>query len=500
MRFVLAILIVLLQTSLLMAKVPLQKDTLSVWIMPNGASPKEKLEAELEDFTNQTNIPTKVVVLDWGEAWNRISLALENNENLPAVLQIGTTWLPYFASKGYLEPLNPWLEEIKPERFIPVSFNTTHIEGDSVIYSIPWFVDARALLANKRILKENGIAPNDLKTYKGFQEALIKINQANLKLEDGTPIEAFAFPGKSDWNIPHNFAPWIWSEGGDFIKRDSNGYRSALMDPSSLKGIAKYLDFVVDSIVARSNLTQNTAQIIQRFNNGELAFILNTAEIAMLTRIPAVNGGLEGSRIGNDGVIVLPVPKGDVGSISFIGGSNLSIPTQYKNKEDALKLLMFLTSDSSVDAYTKTIGFLPAVQSALNSWEEDSVYKPLIDCLKNGKAYTSIPQWGDAENILVALFSDIWAVLEFEDLYSEQRIYGILHKYHMDMNKLLGYEGKDISFEEFQKTWNTILIDTENPPEEKEEESGSIFSKKFSLGLFFMMVLFGFAFTYRRKR
>ncbi|MEE1068671.1 MAG: extracellular solute-binding protein, partial [Fibrobacteraceae bacterium] len=123
MRCFFVILIVLLQATLSMAK-----DSLCVWIMPNGASPKEKLETELQKFTDKTGIPTKVVVLDWGEAWNRISSALEQGKDLPAVLQVGTTWIPYFASKGYLLPLNPWLSQINRERFIPVSFNTTHIE------------------------------------------------------------------------------------------------------------------------------------------------------------------------------------------------------------------------------------------------------------------------------------------------------------------------------------------------------------------------------------
>ena len=70
MRFSLLIFIILLQVSSIMAM-----DTLSVWIMPNGASPKEKLEAQLENYTKQTGIATKIVVLDWGEAWNRISTA-----------------------------------------------------------------------------------------------------------------------------------------------------------------------------------------------------------------------------------------------------------------------------------------------------------------------------------------------------------------------------------------------------------------------------------------
>jgi multiple sugar transport system substrate-binding protein len=162
---------------------------------------------------------------------------------------------------------------------------------------------------------------------------------------------------------------------------------------------------------------------------------------------------------------------------------------------------MFLTSDSSVDAYTKTIGFLPSVQSALVSWAKDSVYKALVECLKYGKAYTSIPQWGEAENILVALFSDIWAVLEFEDLYSEQRIYGILSKYHAEMNKLLQHENQEISFEEFQKIWNSVIVLRETEKQETEKtESQNGFFKNFSVGLFVMMMIFGFAFTYRRKR
>ena len=65
---------------------------LTVWIMPNGASPQETLEKRLELYTKKTGIPTKVQVLDWGEAWNRITHALSNQQEAPDVLQLGTTW------------------------------------------------------------------------------------------------------------------------------------------------------------------------------------------------------------------------------------------------------------------------------------------------------------------------------------------------------------------------------------------------------------------------
>ena len=49
MRCFFVILIVLLQATLSVAK-----DSLCVWIMPNGASPKEKLETEMQKFTDKT--------------------------------------------------------------------------------------------------------------------------------------------------------------------------------------------------------------------------------------------------------------------------------------------------------------------------------------------------------------------------------------------------------------------------------------------------------------
>ena len=180
---------------------------LTIWIMPNGASPQETLEKRLELFTKKTKIPTKVQVLDWGEAWNRITLALSGQQPAPDVLQLGTTWIPYFASRNEIKPLNEYLESIQPERFVPVSWNTTHIDDDSTIYSVPWFIDIRAILANKRILKEHGITKESLVSYEGFTKAIRKVNEKNEILEDGARVRGYAFPGKSDWNIPHNFAP-----------------------------------------------------------------------------------------------------------------------------------------------------------------------------------------------------------------------------------------------------------------------------------------------------
>lgn len=428
---------------------------LTVWIMPNGASPQEKLEQRLDLYTKKTGIPTKVQVLDWGEAWNRITLALEGKQEAPDVLQLGTTWIAYFANRHEIKPLNQWLGEIQPDRFVPVSWNTTKIDSDTTVYSIPWFIDIRPLLANKRIFKKNNLTKESVATYDGFVSAVKTINESKELLDDGLRVRAYAFPGKSDWNISHNFAPWIWSNGGSFLEKDNNGkWHANILNEKTLKGIARYLRFVQDSLVIPETLQKNTAQIAQQFNNSELAFIVNTSEIVMQTRFDGSMGGLSNARIGNDSVMVLPFPKGDAGSVSFIGGSNLAIPAS-NDREEAKDLLLFLTEDENLDAYTKQIGFLPPSKKVLSTWAEDEDYKELVTALETGRTYATIPEWGDLEQTFITMFSNVWDLMEFSSLYTDEKVYDIFKQYTIESNKKLNYPNEGImTLAEFKEVWN----------------------------------------------
>lgn len=475
---------------------------LNIWIMPNGASPQEKLEQRLHLFTKKTGIKTNVLVLDWGEAWNRISTALETQKGLPDVLQLGTTWIPYFASRKEIKPLNKWLDRIDSNRFVPVSWNTVRIDSDTTIYSVPWFIDIRPVLGNKRILKNNNISKNDIADYNSFKNTIRKINANKETLEDGTKIRAFAFPGKSDWNIPHNFAPWIWSNGGDFITKDSNNkWHANILSEKTLVGIAKYLSFILDTLVSPEVLQTNTAQVVQQFNAGELAFIVNTAEIVMQTRYDGSMGGLSNAKIGSDSVIVFPFPKGDYGSVSFIGGSNLAIPAS-NNRPEALDLLLYLTNDENQNAYTQQIGFLPSSKKVLEEWSKDDAYKELVKALATGRAYTAIPEWGDVEQILVAMFSDVWDHLEIQALYSEEKLYQIFKNYSAEINKRLNYTSTNImTFAEFQSIWNKVRPSSKPKQEDSTTHDNMYVEDNLQKApwIFVVMLLLGFIFSFKKK-
>ena len=73
--------------------------------------------------------------------------------------------------------------------------------------------------------------------------------------------------GKTDWNIPHNFARGFSPPAALSSKQAAENGSPTF--PSTVTGIARYRGFVLDSVVDPSSLRSNMAQIAQRFNNGE---------------------------------------------------------------------------------------------------------------------------------------------------------------------------------------------------------------------------------------
>ncbi len=102
--------------------------------------------------------------------------------------------------------------------------------------------------------------------------------------------------------------------------------------------------------------------------------------------------------------------------------------------------------------------------------------------------------------------------MEIEGLYSEEKIYSILRENDSLINVALGVnQPKDIiSLEQFKTLWSSSLeevkMDEKFSSEDKMSEAAnkneekSIVDKKVSIGIFILMLLFGFIFAYQRKK
>ena len=416
---------------------PAVAKTVEIWIEPNGPNPRGIIEERLKLFKAETGIDARAVVLEWGDAWNRITTALDAGRG-PEVMQLGTTWVSHLAAAGKLAPLDRLATAIRPERFTYPSWRTTMVDGDVKPYAVPWFVDVRVLMGNRKWLALQGVEASDLATVDGFRGVLSRLRDARPMRDASTTPYPFAFPGKRDWNLPHNFAPWIWSQGGDFIGKSQGQWSSRLLEKNTVIGIRRYVGFVVDGLVNPACLKEDAAQVSSRFLDGEQVFSIGPSEVIAQARVSEAEGGLQGTRIGQEGVLTFPIPAGPGGSVAFVGGSNLAIPKHKAKSEEAEKLLLFLIRPDNLDKYTKQIGFLSPDKDVLRSWASDPLYRVVVDQAEYGRAYPNIPNWEKVESALIEMFSAVWALFDSSSGYHDEALYRILVEFDEKIDGLYG--------------------------------------------------------------
>ena len=424
-------------------------DTLSLWVMDNGPGSQKAVTRIVKKFQRETKIPVNIRFLNWGEAFAEISAVL-GSEGVdsaasgsaagPDVLQLGSTWVPYFASSGNLAPLDPYLEQVGATRFFKESFKAARVAHDTLVYSFPWFVDVRALYANEKLWNELSLKKEEVDSYPEFLGVL----RAFAK-KDST-MAPFALPGKGDWTGPQHMAPFIWSFGGDFLVKDSAGYRSALLDSATLAGLAYYLRIFGDRALSPHGLDENSVQNTERFIRGGQLVLYGTSEIIRQMEMESKDGGLKDAPIAKAGVAIVEPLEGDKGIVSFVGGSHLVMPKQHK--ASAEKLLCYMLRADNMDAYTRQVGFLPADESIVNIWDKDARYSKIIETMKNGKSFPNIPEWVAIEGILIEFSNALGDMLrDASSLQAvEDQVVELFWNTHQKINESLGYaEAQDKS-------------------------------------------------------
>lgn len=376
------------------------KTTVTMWVMPNSGDPEKDLKAVLAPFLEQNpDLDIQITVLDWGSAWTKITTAATSGEG-PDITQLGTTQVAAVAAMGALEDLTGIYDKFGGEgAFVPATLPTTQILGaGNERYAAPWFIDTRALFYRKDVCEAAGVNPQtDFETWDKFKAALQKMKGVTI---DGKEVTPLMMPGKNDWNVIHNFAPWIWGAGGDFIAADNK--TSTVDSDAAYEGVKFYTELATEGLMSMTALEKNSAEVEASFNAGEAATIFSGAyEIATLRREQPELAEKVGTA---------SFPAGPKGKYAFFGGSGLSVFKTSKNKDAAYRVLEYLMTTDAQVAYQKFCGNLPTVNAA---YDTDFIsQEPLREAFKAqlefGKAYPSVAGWGPSETLLQKGLSNVW--------------------------------------------------------------------------------------------
>ncbi|WP_342562519.1 sugar ABC transporter substrate-binding protein [Paenibacillus sp. FSL R7-0345] len=393
--------------------------TLNAWVMPNSPKPDADFLQTLDPYLKEhPNVTVKVTVLDWGSAWTKITTAATSGEG-PDILQLGSTWVPAIASMGGIDKVTDKVADVGgAEAFLPAIWKTTSIAGDSEVYGIPWFVDARAIYYRTDVFEQAGVnTETAFKDWDSFKSALEAVNGQTV---DGKKIAALGLPGKNDWNVVHNIFPWIWAAGGDVLSEDNKNV--VFNEEKGLEGVMFYTGLANEGLVDKSSLEKNSSQIESDFGDGKSAVIISGPWLAKNFATPKANGGMDDKKAAKN-FAVAPLPAGPGGQATFVGGSELTVFSGSKNKEATWEVIKYLTSDEAQKAYAQVSGQLPAKLSLLESPDLDANMKAFSEATKYGRTYPAIPQWGPTETALQKHFANVWDIVAgVKGKYSKESI------------------------------------------------------------------------------
>ena len=299
------------------------------------------------------------------------------------VMRIDTIWIAEFASAGWLESLEGYVDPEDRASFISVTEKTDVFRGR--LYAIPWDANIGLLYYRKDLLEKYNLdAPH---TW----DDLVK---ACLKISSGEHVYGYLWQGKQYEGLVCNFIEFIGSNDGGII--DDTG---RIIVDSELNKIA--LDFMHDLIWEYRVSPQNThSELMEEssrhlFQQGKGLFLRNWTYVWELCQEdPLMKGKV--------GVSLLP-KFSDGNPASVYGGWHLAINACSKNKKQAWRLIEFLTSPEAQKELAMNLSWAPTRHALYNDPEliQKLPFLPIVElALKDVQIRPNLPYYQWVSDIL----------------------------------------------------------------------------------------------------
>ncbi len=292
------------------------KGTITMWAMGAEGENLPKLTKEFE--AANPGVKVQVTAIPWDAAHDKFTTAITANKT-PDVAMVGTTWMGEFAG---MDALDPTPGEVDKSVFFDGAQKTTEVDGTS--FGVPWYVETRLVYYRTDLAKKAGITtpPTDWDGLKTMAKAM----QDKAGAKYGIGLQA---GGTGSWQ---SVMPFAWSAGADLTKDGGKAYN--FDSPEVLKASQYYQSFFTDGISDKAAPATPTTE--PDFASGKVPMFISGPW--MMSAVEKAGGGEKFK----DKYDVFQIPA-DKMSSSFVGGSNLVVFKNTKNRDSSWKLVNWLS-------------------------------------------------------------------------------------------------------------------------------------------------------------
>jgi multiple sugar transport system substrate-binding protein len=348
--------------------------TLRLWAMGREGEVVQEL---VRDFERENpGVRVRVQQIPWSAAHEKLLTAFVG-ESTPDLAQLGNTWMAEFGALRALEPLAPRLARsaVSETSYFAGIWDTNVIDGQAL--GVPWYVDTRLLFYRRDLFARAGYdrMPG---SWEEWRKALAAVRRL-----DGRKGYALFLP-------PNEYEPLLimgLAAGSRFLADGDT--RGAFSAPEFRRAFDFYASLYRDDLAPPLRNTE-IANIYQEFARGYFATYIGGPWILgeFERRLPP--------ELQDDWATApMPGPDGPASGASMAGGSSLVIFRRSRHKDEAWRLVEFLSRPDQQLRFYRLTGDLPARRE---SWRDTTfTNNPRIrafgEQLTRTIAMPTVPEW-----------------------------------------------------------------------------------------------------------
>lgn len=384
--------------SLAMGAAWAQQTTLRVFVGPNQ---RPDLQAKLFEQYNKANPGVKVEIETGGATSDLqrqyLSTVLNAKDSAIDLFLIDIVNPAQYASKGWIEPLDKYVggPAVLASDYLPVYRKSNVINGK--VYAMPSQGDSMFMYYRKDLLAKHRVA--EPKTWDELAAAAKKITAA-----EGNPnLQGLSIQGAPIEGAVCTFLLPYWGQGKEF--NDAAG-KLTLDKGAAVTGLKNWLNLVDQGVVKKNVAEVKTPDTVNEFKAGNVVFAINWGfayDLWQDTPDTKVKG--------NVGVMPLPAMAGGK-SATCMGGWQWAMNAFSKNKDEAGKLIKFLSSKQASAFLAKEGSILPVFQSVYSDADVNKVvpwFKDALPVVLGAQSRPMVEDYGQVSDIIRTTTSAILA-------------------------------------------------------------------------------------------
>lgn len=348
---------------------------------PNRTTVLKEMIGKFEEAN--PNIKVDLISPPFDQADNKIKTMLSAKQDLD-VLEVRDWTVSEFSNNNYLEPLNDYVKDWK-DYATEVEVAKTVASLNGKLYFITNGMYQRQMFFRKDWFQEKGIQPPT--NYEEMVAAAIKLTDPS-KNRYG-----FSFRGGPGANgVPDAM---ILNQNFENIDHDDSMFlkdgKTMFSTPEAKQALELYVKLYKEGS-PKDSINWGYQEQVQAFTSGVTGILLQDPDA-----IPALMEKMDVGTIGT-----APMPKGPTGkAYTSTGGAGWGMTSYSKHKDEAFKLIAFLSSPEQNTDFAKKTALIPIHSTASNDpFFQTDLYKSLLlmagkpDEFVNLKANTKYPGTG----------------------------------------------------------------------------------------------------------